>query len=194
LINNCGGGGGGSYSITVAGTIPITSTITGTITSDGGGDGRCGSDLVNNCGGGGDSYSITVASAISRAVAVTGTIASDSSGGDCGCGDDLVDDGGNLCSWLWWVNDGSFVGDVFCPLNDPLNRCGLDDSLSGNLWHVVPNMLNGVVFSRQDLSWNGFHVAALLELGDGALPGHHFGVLTDLIVHDWPLVRDVLKA
>jgi len=92
------------------------------------------------------------------------------------------------------MNDGSFVGDVLCPLDDPLDGRGLDDSLSGNLWHVVPDMLNGVVFSRQDLSWNRFHVATLLVLGDGALPGHHLSVLTDLIVHDCPLIGNVLKA
>jgi hypothetical protein len=85
-------------------------------------------------------------------------------------------------------------GDVFSPLNNPLNRCGLDNGLSGNLRHIVPDMLNGVVFSRQDFPWNSFQIATLLVLGDGALPGHHLSVLSDLIVHDGPLVGDVLKA
>jgi len=155
--------------------------------------------LINNCSGGGsNSNSITSTITITRAVAVTGTIASDSGDShrcnDCRCGDDLVDYGGNLCSGLWWMDDSSFVRDVFCPLDDPLNRCGLNNSLSSNLWHIVFDMLNGVVFSRQDFPWDGLHVATLLEFSDGALPGHHFSVLTDLIVHDWSLIGDVLKS
>jgi hypothetical protein len=87
-----------------------------------------------------------------------------------------------------------FVGDVLCPLDDPLDGRGLDDSLSSDLWHVVFNMLNGVVFGRQDFPWDSLHVSSLLVLGDSALPGYHLGVLTDLKVHDWSLIGDVLKA
>jgi hypothetical protein len=87
-----------------------------------------------------------------------------------------------------------FVGDVLCPLDDPLDGRGLDDSLSSDLWHVVFDMLNGVVFGRQDFPWDSLHVSSLLVLGDSALPGYHLGVLTDLKVHDWSLIGDVLKA
>jgi len=92
------------------------------------------------------------------------------------------------------MDDGSLEGNVFGSLDDSLNRRGLNNGLGGNLWHIVPDMLNGVVFGRQDFPWNSFHITALLVLGDGALPGHHLSVLTDLIVHDCPLIGNVLKA
>jgi len=92
------------------------------------------------------------------------------------------------------MNDCSLEGDVFGPLNDPLNGRGLDNGFSSNLRHIVPDMFNGVIFSRQDFPWNSFHIAAFLVLGDGALPGHHLSILTDLIVHDGPLIGNVLKA
>lgn len=55
-------------------------------------------------------------------------------------------------------------------------------------------MLNGIVVSSVDSARNGLEIPSFLELGDGALPGHHFSVLADFVVHDLLLVRNIFEA